>query len=97
MGGTAAERVEPASRIRYSSSVEQTSAAQDGFPEDMIDAPDNRLRIPTLKHWEINGWYSIPNKEFGWLSPRDYLQGKDWDERLRIGKLALIKFGVLKP
>jgi hypothetical protein len=31
--------------------VEQTSAAQDGFAWSMIDAPENRVRIPTLVHW----------------------------------------------
>jgi hypothetical protein len=77
--------------------VEQTSAAQDGFPWSLIDAPENRLSIPTLKHWEINAWYSTPNEDFNGLSPRDYLRGKSWDERLRVAKIALIRFGVLKP
>jgi hypothetical protein len=77
--------------------VEQTPAAQDGFPKDMIDAPENLVRIPTLVHWEINGWYSTPNDDFGGLSPRDYLRGKSWDERVRVGRDALIDFGVLKP
>lgn len=77
--------------------VEQKSAEQDGFPWSMIDGPGNRLLIPTLKHWEINGWYSRSNPDFDWLSPRDYLRGKDWDERMRVGKDALILFGVLKP
>ncbi|MGB6536803.1 MAG: hypothetical protein WBF58_12670 [Xanthobacteraceae bacterium] len=34
--------------------VEQTSAAQDGFPQSMIGAPDNLVQIPTLKHWLIS-------------------------------------------
>ena len=33
----------------------------------------------------------------GGLSPRDCLKGKSWDEKLRVGKIALIEFGVLKP
>ena len=37
---------------------------------------DSRLSIPTLKHWEINAWYSTPNEDFNGLSPRDYLRGK---------------------
>jgi hypothetical protein len=77
--------------------VEQTPARQDGFPESEIDGPNNRLRIPTLKHWEINGWYGTRNDEYGGLSPREYLRGKSWEERLRVAKEALIKFGVLKP
>jgi hypothetical protein len=32
-----------------------------GFPEWWIDRPENIVRIPTLKHREINGWYSEHN------------------------------------
>ena len=63
----------------------------------MIDGPDNLVRIPTLKHWQINGWYSTPNKDFGGLPPRDYLRGKSWDERERVGEMALVLYGVLAP
>jgi len=49
------------------------------------------------QHWEITGWYMIPNKDFGGVSPREYLKGKDWAERVRVGRDALIKVGVLKP
>lgn len=77
--------------------VEQTSAEQSGYPRTIIDAPENLVRIPTLKHWEINGWYSRPNDEFGDVSPRDYLRDKDWAERTRVGLLALRKTGVLSP
>ena len=77
--------------------VEQTPAEQDKFPRSMIDAPENRVRIPRYKHWEINGWYGRPNDAFGNQSPREYLRGKDWDTRVRVGMQALIKYGVLKP
>jgi hypothetical protein len=77
--------------------VEQTSAEQDGFPRSIIDAPDNIVRIPRLKHWEINGWYGRRNDEFGRASPREYLRGRDWAERVRVGRVALIRHGVLKP
>jgi hypothetical protein len=77
--------------------VEQSSAESAGYPRLMIDGPDNLVRIPTLKHWEINGWYGRPNKAFGGLSPREYLRDKDWAERTRVGQLALIEYGVLKP
>lgn len=81
--------------------VEQTPARSDGFPSSVVDGPGNRLSIPTLKHWQINGWYGRPNPQFKdendkIVSPRDYLRGKSWDERLRVGKKALILFGVLK-
>jgi hypothetical protein len=77
--------------------VEQAPAERDGFPRSEIDAPSNVVRIPTLRHWQINGWYGRPNKDFGGLSPREYLRGKSWDERVRVGRDALVKFGVLKP
>jgi hypothetical protein len=77
--------------------VEKTPARKADFPESQIEGPDNRLRIPRLKHWQITGWYATPNDEFGGLSPRDYLKDKSWEERLRVGKEAMIRFGVLKP
>jgi hypothetical protein len=36
------------------------------------------------------------NPDYGDLSPREYLRGKDWDERRRVGLDALAKVGVLK-
>ena len=77
--------------------VEQTSADEDGFPRSMIDAHENLVRIPALKHWEITGWYATPNDRYLGLSPREYLRGRDWEERVRVGREALIRFEVLKP
>lgn len=77
--------------------VERTSAEQDGFPRSVIDDPDNLVRIPRFKHWEINGWYGRPSESYGGLSPREYLRGKEWAERIRVGRNALIEHGVLKP
>jgi len=77
--------------------VEQTSAEEDGYPRSRIDSPDNLVSIPRMKHWEINGWYQKENESFGGISPREYLQHKDWDERERVGLLALRMYGVLKP
>jgi hypothetical protein len=57
--------------------VEQTSAEQDGFPRSQIDAPDNLVRIPTYKHWEVTAWYQTRSFKFDDLSPREYLRGKD--------------------
>jgi hypothetical protein len=76
--------------------VEKTSAEQDRFPKWMINAPENLVRIPRFKHWEINGWYMTKNKNYGDRAPRDYLRGKDWDERWKIGLEALIRHGVLR-
>jgi hypothetical protein len=66
------------------------------FGDTRIDSPENNVRIPTLKHLEINGWYSRPNDRFGGLSPRDYLRGKNWDEQMSVGLDALRNEGVLK-
>jgi hypothetical protein len=76
--------------------VEKTSAEEDGFPKWMIHGPENLIRIPRFKHWEITSWYMTKNENYGGLSPRDYLHGKDWDERRRVGLDALVRHGVLK-
>jgi hypothetical protein len=60
-----------------------------------MDSPDNLVRIPTLKHWELNAWYARPNALFGDLSPRQYLIGKSWDERRMVGLIGLKSIGVL--
>jgi len=77
--------------------VEQTPARQDHFSRKQIDAPDNLLRIPQLKHWEVTGWFARRNPIYNDMSPRDYLRGKSWNERANVGWDALIKHGVLKP
>lgn len=77
--------------------VEKTPAALAGFSNDLINSRDNLVRIPTLKHWEITGWYMAKNENFGGLSPREYLRDKDWAERRRVGLFALIDKGVLEP
>ena len=63
----------------------------------MIDGKENLVRIPTLKHREITAWYQTKHDAFGQVSPREYLRGKGWEERRRIGIDALIEHGVLKP
>jgi hypothetical protein len=77
--------------------VEQASAEAAGYPRQRIDAADNLVRVPRMKHWEINAWYQTPNPDYGDASPRKYLTGKDWDERRQVGLDALRKFRVLKP
>ncbi|MBM3543992.1 MAG: hypothetical protein FJX44_05750 [Alphaproteobacteria bacterium] len=77
--------------------VEQTSAEQDGFPRSLIDSPENLVRIPTLRHWQVTAWSMLRNENYGGVSPRTYLRGRSWEERMKVGKDALIKNGVLKP
>ncbi|MCO5129853.1 MAG: hypothetical protein M9932_04725 [Xanthobacteraceae bacterium] len=66
------------------------------FGSEQIDSVDNLVRIPTLKHYEINAWYSRQDERFGNLSPRDYLRDKIFDEQRRIGLNALREVGVLR-
>jgi hypothetical protein len=77
---------------------EQDAAREAGFPEEMINGPENKVRIPALKHWEITGWSMRKNYEekFNGLSPRDYLRDKSWEERYSVGLDALRRHGVLK-
>jgi len=77
--------------------IEQTAAEEAKYPRAMIDAPENLVRIPTLKHWQITGWYMTRSERFDGLTPRQYLQEKSWGERQRLGHEALVNFGVLKP
>ncbi len=77
--------------------VEQTQAEEDGFTREQIDSPENLVRIPRMKHWEINEWYQTPNLEYGGEAPRDYLRGRSWAVRRAVGLAALKKMGVLKP
>jgi hypothetical protein len=81
--------------------VEQWSK-DDGIPEEAIDSPGNIVRIPKLKHWEINSWLNSKNEQYldsngKELTPRQYIRGKTWGERYNFGLDVLRKFGVLKP
>ena len=64
---------------------------------DRIHSPENRVSIPIFKHHSISGWYSRKNFKLGDVAPRNYLRGKSWEERTRMGLEALIREGVLKP
>jgi len=77
--------------------VEQTQAEAEGYPRELIDGSDNLVRIPRLKHQEINGWYQTKNENFSGLTPRRYLSGRNWDVKRAVGLEALRLSGVLKP
>ena len=76
--------------------VEKDSAAKDGFPWSKINSRNNLVRVPKLKHHQITGWFMKINKDFGYRSPRDYLRGRSWAERTKIGLDALRIYGVLR-
>jgi hypothetical protein len=77
--------------------VEQTQAENDGFTREQIDSTENLVRIPRMKHWEINGWYQTENPAFGGETPREYLSGRSWEVKRAVGLEALRNAGVLKP
>lgn len=76
--------------------VEQATANPDGSERASIRGSDNLVRIPAVKHWELNGWYETGNINFGDMTPREYLKGKSWDERRRVGLKGLREVGVLQ-
>lgn len=76
--------------------VEQSSARKDKFPESQIQNPSNLVRISTLKHWELNAWYETANKDYGGQTPREYVKGKDWETRRKVGIAGLKAVGVLE-
>ena len=66
------------------------------FGRARIDSPENTVRIPVVKHLDINGYYSRANEDYGGLPPRDYLRGKSWDEQMQEGLKILRDKGVLQ-
>ncbi len=76
--------------------VGQFTQNRQQFGDDMIDSPENKVRIPTVRHRDINGYYSKSSDRYDGLSPRDYLCGKSWDEQTRVGLQILRDNGVLK-
>ena len=77
--------------------VERTPALDDDLDPSRIGGRENLILVPTMKHWEITAWYATRNKEYRGLSPREYVRGRDFDERLKFGLDVLRDFGVLKP
>ncbi len=61
-----------------------------------VNSPDNEVLIPTLKHWQLNAWYRTESDDFDGMSPRDYVRGKSWQERQRVGLIGLRDVGALK-
>jgi hypothetical protein len=76
---------------------EQSLLRSLGYSQSEIDRPDNVVRMPTLKHYEITGWYARSNPDYGGLSPREYLKSQPESIRRQVGIDALIRTGVLKP
>ncbi|HEV7259427.1 MAG TPA: hypothetical protein VGN82_16725 [Bosea sp. (in: a-proteobacteria)] len=76
---------------------ERAAATVAGYPSSMINGRPNLMLVPTLRHWDVSGWYMTRNSEFGGLTPRQFLSDKDWNTRQAIGNRALRLYGILKP
>jgi hypothetical protein len=76
--------------------VVEGDTAVDASEGARVNSPENEVAIPTLKHWALTGWYMTKNYRFGGVAPRDYLEGKSWEERQRVGFVALRRINVLK-
>lgn len=76
--------------------VEKDSAERDGFPNSMVNGPDNLVSISRFRHWEITGWFARKSERLDLQSPRMMLRMRPWHERYELGLYALRKFEVLK-
>jgi len=81
--------------------VEQASGRSGEIPTELIDSDENLVSIPTLRHWELNSWYQRKSTNFidvqgNPTTPRDYLNGKGYDERRRVGLMGMRAVGILK-
>lgn len=48
--------------------VEEASALKDGFPNSIVNGPQNLVRLPKYKHHAITGWFARINEEYGEFS-----------------------------
>jgi hypothetical protein len=96
-----ADAKSPAEGFEIHHIVEQTPAYEAGYSKELIESPRNKVRIPLVKHWELNAWYDTKNEDYkdkagNWLTPRQYLKDKGWLERRKVGLDGLREVGVLK-
>lgn len=78
--------------------AEERAAQRAGFSEDLIQGRDNLVLVPILKHIEISRYYStkVEQQDGTRASPRDQLEGLDFEARRRYGLKILRDYGVLK-
>ncbi len=75
--------------------VEQGAQNSD-IDKSLIESDQNIVRVPEYKHIDINAYYQTPNDGLGGKTPREYLKGKSFEDRLEFGKDVLRKFGIMK-
>jgi hypothetical protein len=66
------------------------------FPDEWKHNTLNMVKIPRAKHWAITQFYSTPNEEYGWLTPREWLRGQSFEVHRDFGIAQLCRFGALK-
>jgi hypothetical protein len=76
---------------------EYTASKKAGFSDELVDGPENLVRISRLMHWRITAYFQTPNRKFGGLTPRQHVaKMKTWHERTKFGLDVLREFEVLK-
>jgi hypothetical protein len=68
----------------------------DKFGDSRLQAPENVVRIPQLKHIELSRWYATKNPRYGGRSPQEVLRSMSWEEQTQIGLERLRYFKVLE-
>jgi hypothetical protein len=94
------DRVGPKSESGYHDHhiVEESSARDAGFSEDLIQGRDNLVRIPVVKHIDITSYYARKTlqSDGSRISPRQSLESVSFEERRQFGLQVLREQGVLK-
>ena len=73
--------------------VERASGITGNIPVSWLEGPENLVRIPTLKHWELNSWFETRNRDYGWLTPRAVCPRKGSERSLRSWPGGLRRWG----
>ncbi|HVC44849.1 MAG TPA: hypothetical protein VND20_08525 [Candidatus Binataceae bacterium] len=66
------------------------------IPDSLLQSRQNQVIIPYYIHRDVSDFYSTPNREYGGMTPRDYLRGKSFEEQYQFGLMVMRKLGVLK-
>jgi len=76
----AVDKPTPGTEVHHIVETQYNSNASDAnskrFGDGRLGSRENKVRIPYWKHRDVSDWYSRPNEEFGWRTPREYMRGK---------------------
>ena len=76
--------------------VEQNPDNQEQFTPEQIHNSENIIRVPTLKHQEISGYYSSKPEELGGDTVRQNVSRRSLEQQRSYGETELRKRGVIK-